>query len=523
MKWNISYDICSIIILTIFCSYIFMMKRFKSKLNRQYDVLCLMTLISVVFDILGVVTITYPSVFPWYIIFAVNLIYLLIVNSLVVALYRYILVMTDSTNRGRLWQILSCVPYFLTILLTVTTPFTKAIIYVEKDGTYFRGSHLNALHLLSGIYVILCIYTVIHYKKRISTHRKMAIYLFLIFLLAAIGIQAFLPDLLLLGFACTIGVIALYLGQFNPNETMDDETDLFNKFAFYISLTGHIDEKSEFSIIAIEPDDMDEIITRYGAGKIPVIRKKIADYLLELVNIQAAFKLDGNRYALLIGSNDKSVKEETIRNFAYSSDVFLGEGRINNSEENRSIMQALFERFDHTWHVGEDEILLSACMCYITYPEDVHRADEVNDMIDASLRHARAIGNGTILYAAEYIRTRENYISELQKKQVELQEMTQKAEEARAAAERADTSKTRFLANMSHEIRTPMNAIMGMTELVLRDDINEQVRRNMNNILSAGNTLLTIINDILDFSKIEAGKMEIIQGIYDTSSLINNP
>ena len=65
-------------------------------------------------------------------------------------------------------------------------------------------------------------------------------------------------------------------------------------------------------------------------------------------------------------------------------------------------------------------------------------------------------------------------------------------------AEDATKAKTDFLANMSHEIRTPMNAIVGMVELIMREDISDIVREHVYNIKSASTNLLGIINDILD-------------------------
>lgn len=88
--------------------------------------------------------------------------------------------------------------------------------------------------------------------------------------------------------------------------------------------------------------------------------------------------------------------------------------------------------------------------------------------------------------------------------------------------EYANHSKNDFLANMSHEIRTPMNAIVGMCELILRDDINDTVRENCFNIQSASRSLLSIINDILDFSKIESGKAELIEEPFNIGSTIND-
>ncbi len=89
-------------------------------------------------------------------------------------------------------------------------------------------------------------------------------------------------------------------------------------------------------------------------------------------------------------------------------------------------------------------------------------------------------------------------------------------------AQKANQAKTTFLANMSHEIRTPINAILGMDELILREDTDPKVREYASNIKSAGTALLEIISDVLDFSKIEQGKMDIIESEYDIRILINS-
>jgi signal transduction histidine kinase/CheY-like chemotaxis protein len=93
---------------------------------------------------------------------------------------------------------------------------------------------------------------------------------------------------------------------------------------------------------------------------------------------------------------------------------------------------------------------------------------------------------------------------------------------ARMKADEDNRSKSTFLAKMSHEIRTPMNAIIGMSELVLRENISPKTRNYIDSIYHAGHNLLAIINDILDFSKIESGKLDIINADYQLSSLIND-
>ncbi|MBQ3061814.1 MAG: response regulator [Lachnospiraceae bacterium] len=95
-------------------------------------------------------------------------------------------------------------------------------------------------------------------------------------------------------------------------------------------------------------------------------------------------------------------------------------------------------------------------------------------------------------------------------------------EQAMKEAEYANKAKSTFLANMSHEIRTPLNAITGFSELILRMDIDEQVRRHVEDIKWSSHNLLAIINDILDISKIESGKIELVLGDYYAANLFND-
>jgi len=82
--------------------------------------------------------------------------------------------------------------------------------------------------------------------------------------------------------------------------------------------------------------------------------------------------------------------------------------------------------------------------------------------------------------------------------------------EAQQEALAATAAKSQFLAMMSHEVRTPMNGILGMAQLLVKPDMQDDRRvQYAQTILSSGHTLLSLLNDILDLSKVEAGKLKL--------------
>jgi signal transduction histidine kinase/ligand-binding sensor domain-containing protein/CheY-like chemotaxis protein len=122
----------------------------------------------------------------------------------------------------------------------------------------------------------------------------------------------------------------------------------------------------------------------------------------------------------------------------------------------------------------------------------------------------------TIVYSAYWFRVRVIRVKNIElarlvdEKTSEIKMEVVERKKAQEKAEEADRLKTAFLANMSHEIRTPLNAIIGFSELLKDDGLEEEDKGlYIKHITSSGKSLLNLINDIIDISKIEAGQLSI--------------
>ena len=79
-----------------------------------------------------------------------------------------------------------------------------------------------------------------------------------------------------------------------------------------------------------------------------------------------------------------------------------------------------------------------------------------------------------------------------------------------------------FLANMSHEIRTPINAVIGLSQVCMEKEKDEELRSDMEAVSKAGIKVSEQISDILDYSEIDRASLAINEEEYMISSVLGD-
>lgn len=98
-----------------------------------------------------------------------------------------------------------------------------------------------------------------------------------------------------------------------------------------------------------------------------------------------------------------------------------------------------------------------------------------------------------------------------------------KMEEAKLLAEVSERNKSLFLSNMSHEIRTPLNALVGFSDLLTTNEVDDSLREQCNDIIHLNSELLLkLINDVVDISCFDITNMKFNMQSCDVVALCRN-
>ncbi len=85
-----------------------------------------------------------------------------------------------------------------------------------------------------------------------------------------------------------------------------------------------------------------------------------------------------------------------------------------------------------------------------------------------------------------------------------------------------DRLKGTFLANLNHEIRTPLSGILGMTDLLLETQLDEEQRDYVSTARLCAENLFHLLNATLEYSALTAGHLQLDETEFSLAELVKS-
>ena len=272
----------------------------------------------------------------------------------------------------------------------------------------------------------------------------------------------------------------------------DDVAELESRILYLETKVKHL--TNEFRVTRVENEtatdnyfeiysNMEKIIaerTKNLAEIGEVLKKSEEKYRTILENIEDGY------YEVDIAGNMTFFNDAACRITGYSEDELMGMNNREYTEEKNA--SKLYREYNKVYETGIPTKRLDW---------EIVKKDGTTGSLETSISLITGSGGQPIGFRG------------IIRDVAERKELEREILEKKNSAEEATKAKSEFLANMSHEIRTPLYGIVGMTELALDTELDDNQKNIFQTINAEAGALQDVINDILDFSKIEAGKFDI--------------
>ena len=218
LKYNISYEVASMIFLIILLFFIKMQYNTNSILNKEFRKLTWMGLIATSMDVITAITISYSHLVPAQLNTVLNTLYFVSVAMLGYRLMYYdLLFIYRNEKKSSFIRFNQCllVIYFLILIFNM---FSGYFFSFNQEGEYVKGTTFLAVYIAPAYFVICSAVILISHFRRFSTWQRVAIFSFVFLQLSGMVLQMFFfPDTLLALFMSVLGLMMMLFTMETPD------------------------------------------------------------------------------------------------------------------------------------------------------------------------------------------------------------------------------------------------------------------------------------------------------------------
>lgn len=313
MKWNIDYEVATIIFQLIFMVYFFLRGYLPTRANRLFSVCIVASFVVSVMDVIAAVVNSYSGMLSLSFLYFLNALYYLLVPVFALALFLYMLCITGqySVIKSGFFAVL-IVPTLVYLCLALTSSLTGFIYYLDREGVYHHGKFYIIEFVVKVFYLIISLGYLVAFRNYVTLIQRLSIYIFSGIIFASNVLQFFwFGNVLIANASAQMAVIMMYMSMQNPDMYMDKSSGLYNTDAFDELTTEYLADGKNFSCIFFSINDFDNLDSMYGHDNVNKCMQEIVQYLSKVFSDNWVYRMDSGSF--MIQQSDKGDFHEVSR------------------------------------------------------------------------------------------------------------------------------------------------------------------------------------------------------------------
>ena len=375
MKWIIHYDIVAFALISVILIVYLAYNHLNTLSNRVYKRLLIVSLCSVVTDIVSAYACSFCTADQIGINYFVNVLHFLVQNFVpcLYCLFAYSLVY-ENIHISSKWFTIIFFPYILNVIMILSTPITGACFYIDAEGVYHRGLGQVVTYVIAFYYVILSCVIVLKNMKLLTVPQRLCVLLYSAECLILNIVQVFFSEYLLQEIGIAFVMFFIYITMQNPLEYIDVQIGIYNRNLFRKTINNRIYKKEDFGIICLQIEGLSYINEKFGLSNGNVLLKEVASYLGKFSKNNEVYRISNRQLALV---------------YSKKPDFNI-------------ICNEIMARFEKPFSFSNRNVNINlwGYLCCIQSSQNIASANDTFDIIDYSLNEARQNKKNSIVFAS---------------------------------------------------------------------------------------------------------------------------
>lgn len=378
MGFIIHYDIAAFVLIVTILVHFYCKKTLDTKPSKLFAIMLWVHLFATFLDIGTALMIDYGQNLSMGTLYFWNSLYCIMRYGTTPLYLGYLIYITKGlSNKWAFRDYLKvCGPIALNIICVVTTVFTKFVFYFDVDGSYHHEWGYYILYGTAIFYYIMTVLQTYHYRTRLRQEQRITVYCYSLLNVIAVLVEMFSFYYLITQFVMSVSILLIYFAVENQEDYKDKKLDIFNREGFVLWLNSALDSSKEFGMVGIHVEGLNYLNETIGEENRDILLKEVVEFFCHI----------GGRRDVYTISNTEFV-------ICFENNVFAEE----------CLIKAIQKRFEAPFSVANMEVLLSAYMAVLHYPEDADNLDNIIDLLEYAMSEAVADKEREVIYANEEI------------------------------------------------------------------------------------------------------------------------